>query len=108
MKSLMLSKILEGRLAIIVNNSPIVLTLFILIEDIQNSNDYYSQNYYASYIRIIRIIGIIIATLLPGLYLLLRVYHYNVMPLNFNDDWEFFRVHSFYAIFRNVVYISFV
>lgn len=78
------SKILEGRLAIIVNNSPIVLTLpFILLEDIQNSNDYYSQNYYVTYIRVIRIIGIFIAILLPGFYVTLRLYHYNVMPINF-------------------------
>lgn len=78
------SKILEGRLAIVVNNSPIVLTLpFIFLEDIQNSNDYYSQNYYATYIRIIRVFGIFIATLLPGLYVTLRIYHYNVMPINF-------------------------
>jgi spore germination protein KA len=78
------SKILEGKIALIVNNSPIVLTIpFIFLEDLQNSNDYYSSNYYSSYIRIIRLIGIFIAVLLPGLYVTLRLYHYNVLPINF-------------------------
>ncbi len=78
------SKILEGRVAIIVNNSPIVLTIpFLYLEDLQNSNDYYSLSYYSSYIRVIRLIGILIAIIAPGIYLSLRLYHYNVMPLNF-------------------------
>jgi spore germination protein KA len=78
------AKILEGRIAIIVNNSPIVLTLpFIFLEDLQNSNDYYSLSYYSSYIRIIRLLGIFIAVVVPGLYISLRLYHYNVMPINF-------------------------
>ena len=39
------SKLLEGKVAIIVDNSPIVLTVpFALIEDLQNSNDYYTIN----------------------------------------------------------------
>ncbi|MDD4110448.1 MAG: spore germination protein [Clostridia bacterium] len=78
------SKMLEGRIAIIVNNSPIVLTVpFLFLEDLQNSNDYYSSQYYASYVRVIRLIGIFIAALLPGLYVTLRLFHYNVMPINF-------------------------
>lgn len=78
------SKILEGRVAIIVNNSPIVLTIpFIFIEDLQNSNDYYSSNYFATYIRVIRLIGLFIAVILPAIYVTLRLYHYSVMPINF-------------------------
>ena len=78
------SKLLEGRVAIIINNSPIVLTLpFLLLEDLQNSNDYYSLHYHASYIRVIRLLGVLMAVALPGIYVSLRLYHYNVMPLNF-------------------------
>lgn len=78
------SKLLEGRIAIIVNNSPIVLTVpFIFLEDLQNSNDYYSSNVYASYVRIIRLIGILMSVLLPSIYVTLRLYYYNVIPINF-------------------------
>lgn len=78
------SKLLEGRVAIIVDNSPIVLTVpFLFLEDIQSSNDYYSSNYYSTFVRIIRIFGIFLAIIGPGLYLSLRFYHYISMPYKF-------------------------
>lgn len=78
------SKMLEGKVAIIVDNSPIVLTVpFAIIEDLQNSNDYYSNHHYSSVIRIIRLIGLTLAILAPGIYLALQIYHYNIIPLNF-------------------------
>lgn len=78
------AKLLEGRVAILVDNSPVVLTLpFFIFEDVQNSNDYYSNSVYASFLRIIRLVGVFIAAVLPGLYLSLRLYHYKVLPLQF-------------------------
>lgn len=81
---IVVSKMLEGKVAIIVDNSPIVLTVpFALIEDLQNSNDYYTNHHYSTIIRIIRLIGILVAVLAPGVYLSLQLYHYNIIPLNF-------------------------
>ena len=78
------AKLLEGRVAILVDGSPVVLTLpFLLFEDLQNSNDYYSNSVYASFIRIIRLVGVFISAILPGTYLALRLYHYKVLPLRF-------------------------
>ncbi len=78
------SKILEGKVAILVDNSPIVLTVpFAIIEDLQNSNDYYTNHHYSSIIRIIRVFGLLVAVLAPGFYLALQLFHYNIMPLNF-------------------------
>lgn len=78
------AKILEGRVAILVDNSPIVLTLpFLFIEDMQNSNDYYTRAQFVTYIRLIRLFGVFVASILPGVYLALRLYHYNLMPLSF-------------------------
>lgn len=78
------SKLLEGKVGILVDNSPIVLTVpFILFEDLQNSNDYYSNHHYSSFIRAVRLIGIIMAILASGVYLALQIYHYNIVPLNF-------------------------
>lgn len=78
------SKLLEGKVAIIVDNSPIVLTVpFILIEDLQNSNDYYTNHHYSSFVRIIRLLGLMVALISPGFYLALQIYHYNILPLNF-------------------------
>ena len=78
------SKLLEGRVAIIVDNSPIVLTVpFVFIEDLQNSNDYYTNHHYSSFVRVIRLLGLLIALIAPGFYLALQLYHYNILPLNF-------------------------
>lgn len=78
------SKLLEGKVAIIVDNSPIVLTLpFAVIEDLHNSNDYYTNHHYSSMVRIIRLLGLLVALVAPGLYLSLQIFHYNILPINF-------------------------
>ena len=77
-------KILEGRVAVFVDGSPIVLTLpFIFLEDIQNSDDYYSQHIRASFLRILRICSIAITLLFPALYIAIELYHYKAIPLKF-------------------------
>ncbi len=77
-------KILEGRIAIFVDGSPIILTLpFIFMEDIQNSDDYYSQHSRATFLRVLRIISMMITLLLPGLYISIQLYHYKAIPLKF-------------------------
>jgi len=78
------AKMLEGKVAIIVDNSPIVLTVpFIFIEDLQSSNDYYTNHHYSSFVRIIRVVGLLIAIIASGFYISLQLYHYNIIPLNF-------------------------
>ena len=78
------AKLLEGRVAIVVDGSPIVLTLpFMVFEDLQSSNDYYTNYVYVNLIRVIRTLGILIATVIPGLYLSIRLYSYTVLPINY-------------------------
>lgn len=81
---IVVSKMLEGKVAILVDNSPIVLTVpFVIIEDLQNSNDYYTNHHYSSFIRIIRLLGLFVSVIAPGFYISLQIYHYNILPLNF-------------------------
>jgi len=76
------AKLLEGRVAIIVNGSPIVITLpYVLMEDLQSSDDYYSNNVKASIIRFVRLFSMFITLLLPGLYVSVQLYHYKLVPL---------------------------
>ena len=78
------AKLLEGRVAIIVDGSPIVLTVpFIFIEDLQSGEDYYSQSSRATFLRVIRIFGILIGILLPGVYVATQIFHYRLLPINF-------------------------
>lgn len=78
------AKMLEGRVAIMVDGSPIAITLpYMVFEDFQSSNDYYTNYVYVNLIRVIRTIGVIIATIIPGLYLSIRLYSYKVLPINY-------------------------
>lgn len=78
------AKLLEGRIAIIVDGSPIVLTVpFIYVEDLQSGDDYYSNHVRASFVRWIRIFGIFVSILLPGIYIAIVMHHYKAIPLKF-------------------------
>ncbi len=78
------SKLLEGRVAILVDGSPIIITLpFILLEDIHSADDYYQQQFRVVSIRLLRVISIALTILLPGLYIALQMFHYRAMPLRF-------------------------
>lgn len=78
------SRLLEGRVAIVIDGSPIVLSVpFLLIEDLQSPEDYYTIPAKATFVRIIRLIGFILGFLLPGIYVALQSYHYKVLPINF-------------------------
>lgn len=81
---ILVGKMLEGRVGIIVDGSPIVLTIpFILIEDLQNSDDYYSQPIRVMFVRILRLVGVVLAVLLPGVYCALEKFHYKILPTEF-------------------------
>ena len=78
------AKMLEGRICILVDGSPIALTLpFMLFEDIQNSNDYYSEHNHTSFVRVLRLISIFITIVLPGFYIAIQLHHYKAFPLKF-------------------------
>ncbi|NLI91423.1 MAG: spore germination protein [Peptococcaceae bacterium] len=74
-------KILEGRVAIFCDGTPHVLTVPLLyIENLQTSEDYYVRTLNASFLRLLRLLGLIISTLLPGLYVALSTYHQEMIP----------------------------
>lgn len=78
------SRLLEGRVAIIVDGSPIVLTApYLLVEDLQSPEDYYTIPSRTTFLRVIRLLGLILGFLLPGIYVALQSYHYKVLPINF-------------------------
>lgn len=78
------AKMLEGRVAIIVDGSPMVLTVpFILFEHFQASEDYYIKSFRASFIRIVRLMALVFAIALPGAYVALQEYQYQMFPLKF-------------------------
>ncbi len=78
------AKLLEGRIAILVDGSPIVLTLpYLIFEDVQDGYDYYSGDWRATMVRFFRLIGAMLSLLLPGAYISLQTYHFQLLPLKF-------------------------
>lgn len=78
------AKMLEGRVAILVDGSPCALTVpFVLFESFQASEDYYIKSYRASLIRLVRLLAMFIAIILPAAYVALQQYQYQMLPLKF-------------------------
>lgn len=78
------AKLLEGRVGILVDGSPIALTLpFVMFEDLQSSQDYFTIPAMATFARIMRIFGLIFAVVAPGVYVALQSYNYRILPINF-------------------------
>lgn len=81
---IVVAKLLEGRVAIVADGSPMAVTVpFMLIEDYQSSEDYYERASIATFLRTIRLISIFFSILLPGLYVALEEFHYRIIPLRF-------------------------
>ncbi len=78
------AKILEGRVAILVDGSPIALTVpYLLIEDFQSPSDYYNSSYSATLARLIRLFAIILSLYLPAFYVAAQLFHLQYIPLSF-------------------------
>mgnify|MGYP001336776479 CR=1 FL=1 len=73
--------LLEGRIAIMVDGTPVVLTApSIFIEAIQTPEDYYERSVFMSAIRGLRILGMILALTLPSLYVAIVSFHHEMLP----------------------------
>lgn len=73
--------LLEGRVAIIVNNSPSVLIAPVTIYSMfQATEDYYDRFMIATMIRWLRYGFIVIALLLPSVYVAILSYHQEMLP----------------------------
>lgn len=75
------AKILEGRVAIITDGSPFVLTAPLLfIETFQTAEDYYIRPLFASLMRMLRYIAYFISVFFPAIYIALTTYHQELIP----------------------------
>ena len=74
------AKLLEGRVAILVDGSPVVLTVpFLFIEGFQSAEDYYSRPYYSSLVRILRYMGFYLASM-ALVFVAVVAFHQELIP----------------------------
>lgn len=77
----LVAKLLEGRVAILCDGTPYVITVpHLFIESIQTSDDYYDHAFFASFMRVLRFLALLISNLLPAMYVALVSFHHSVIP----------------------------
>lgn len=84
---IVVAKLLEGRIAIIVDGTPMVLTLpYLFIENFQSNEDYYLNHFYATCSRLLRLMGFFFTIAVPALYVAIVAFHHQVLqtPLMVN------------------------
>ncbi len=110
------AKLLEGRVAVLVDGSPVVLTVpYLFCEAFQVTEDYSKSPWYATFIRIIRFFSFLTALYLPALFVALFVRHRELLPeymismvekarnsLPFSLFWEVIIIFLLFEVVREV------
>jgi spore germination protein KA len=75
------AKLLEGRIALFLDGTPVVLTLpHLFIENFQSNDDYYLNYLFVSMSRLLRLLGFFISTSTPAIYVALVTFHQEMLP----------------------------
>ena len=76
------AKIAEGRVGVLVDGSPIALTLpFLAVEDFQTAEDYFVSPFSATIFRLLRVLSLFVSILLPAFYISAQLFKAQLLPL---------------------------
>lgn len=76
------AKLLDGRVGVVVDGSPMVLTLpFVMMEDFYDAGDYYRRPMRTTVVRAMRLLGTFFAIFLPGVFVALQTHQYQILPV---------------------------
>ena len=74
--------LLEGRVAILVDNSPFALIVPTTLNSLfQSPEDYYDRWFISSILRFVRYVASILSLILPALYVAVTSYHPGILPM---------------------------
>ena len=75
------ARLLEGRVAVMCDGSPMVITIpYLFSENFQSDEDYYQNFLTASVGRLLRYACFLIAVIIPAVYVALTLYHRRLLP----------------------------
>ena len=78
------ARLLEGRIALVVDGTPVVLTLpYLFSENFQSDEDYYINFLLASLSRMLRWLCFFITVSVPGVFVALVTHHFELLPTHF-------------------------
>lgn len=73
--------LLEGRIAILVDGTPFVMTVPVMFAQfLQSPEDYYNRADITTLLRILRYVGFFIALLAPSFYIAITTFHQEMLP----------------------------
>ena len=79
----LVGNLLEGRIGILVENTPFVLIVPVTFFQMMNSpEDYYGRFIMTSFIRFIRYLFLLIALMFPAIYIAVTTFHHELLPTN--------------------------
>lgn len=71
----------EGKITILVDNSPVALIVPTTLPALfQSPDDYYQRWMYSSFVRLIRLISIVFSLIMPSLYVAITSFHTSIIP----------------------------
>ena len=75
------SKLLSGRVGIIVDGSPFVMTApYVFAESIQSAEDYLKSPVYSTFMRLLRFLALFISLYFPSMYITVLKYAPELLP----------------------------
>ncbi len=78
------ARLLEGRVAVVVDGTPVVLTVpYLFSENFQSDEDYYLNYLVSSVGRVLRYVCFFIAVSVPAVFVALTTYHQQLLPTTF-------------------------
>lgn len=78
------ARLLEGRIALVVDGTPVVMTLpYLFSENFQSDEDYYINFGVASLARLLRWLCFFITVSVPGVFVALVTHHFDLLPTHF-------------------------
>lgn len=81
---IMAARLLEGRVAVVCDGTPHILTIpELFIETIHASEDYYKRTLYSIFVRFIRLFAMVVSILLPGFFVAILTYSHEMVPFAF-------------------------
>lgn len=98
----------EGQFAIVTDNSPYALlgpaTIFHFLHA---SDDSFMRWQYGTFVRLIRLLGILFSLLLPGMYLALTQFHSHLLPMNLISSIAEARANVPFSILGEILFMEF-
>lgn len=100
------AKLVEGRVAILCDGSPVVLTVpYLFVESLQSAEDYLKTSYYATFIRTVRFVAMLLALYLPSFYIAIMEHHKNAVPFSLYAAMTKAREHVPFSLFFELMII---